>query len=183
MTNLQDLLNKVYYPVPWYENYEASRDGTIRKKDYYIKNRHGWLSLHKWYVCKYTICQDRATVSITSNGVRKMKSVARIIALTFLWLDEDKKSTHHGTCVCHKDDNPLNNNVDNLFLGTPKDNAQDMSMKERWGSRVLNKEQVVEIRSKYVYRKYPMHKLATEYWVNRFTIYAIIKWMSWKWLK
>lgn len=33
--------------------------------------------------------------------------------------------------VCHKDDNPLNNRLDNLFLGTPMQNSTDMVNKNR----------------------------------------------------
>ena len=58
----------------------------------------------------------------------KNYSVHRLMWLVFLWLNlQDTK-----TFVCHKDDNPSNNHIDNLFLWTHSDNMQDMINKGRW---------------------------------------------------
>jgi len=45
----------------------------------------------------------------------------------------NSKETKHGTCVCHSCDNPSCVNPDHLFLGTQKDNLQDMFNKKRNG--------------------------------------------------
>ena len=62
---------------------------------------------------------------------RKLYTVHRLVWSAFLWLDlyEIKKS--HWICVLHKDDNPSNNNVNNLFLWTHLDNVKDMDKKWR----------------------------------------------------
>lgn len=58
---------------------------------------------------------------------KKTFIVSRIVAQAFLWLDMNNKKL----LVCHKDDNPQNNNIENLFLWSQKDNMQDCSLKWR----------------------------------------------------
>ena len=45
-------------------------------------------------------------------------SVHRLVAMTYIPNPENKP------CVCHKDNNPLNNRVSNLYWGTQKENIQ-----------------------------------------------------------
>lgn len=49
--------------------------------------------------------------------------------------------------VCHTCDNPLCVNPDHLFLGTRKDNMQDMVRKGRCGTRRLTEADVLAIRA------------------------------------
>jgi HNH endonuclease len=63
----------------------------------------------------------------------------------------------HGFQVLHRCDNPPCSNPLHLFLGTPKDNSIDMSLKGRSGApkgnahprRKLDSSQVLEIRKRY----------------------------------
>lgn len=69
-----------------------------------------------------------ATITLFHPTNRKYHyKVNRLVAQAFLWLDYNDKYT----LVCHKDDNGMNNHVDNLFLWTHKDNTQDSINKWR----------------------------------------------------
>lgn len=96
------------------------------------------------------------------NGKTIPKSVSRLIALTFI------PNPKNLPFVCHEDDNPLNNNVDNLFWGTPKDNVDDMMVKGRYSTvqRKLNEAQVIEIKA-LLKKGVPHTKIASKFNVCR----------------
>lgn len=88
-----------------------------------------------------------------------------------------------GMLICHHCDNPICVNPDHLFLGTAKDNVQDMIRKGRGGTigikhplRKLNVSDVVAIRSS----KDSIRKLAERYMVHHEQIRRVKKHMSWK---
>ena len=57
-------------------------------------------------------------VSLSENGVSKTRSIHTLVAETYI------PDYEVGMGVMHKDDNPLNNHVDNLELGTKSDIAR-----------------------------------------------------------
>lgn len=89
-----------------------------------------------------------------------------------------------GRLVCHTCDNPKCVNPDHLFLGSAKDNLQDMKRKDRHlrGDRnakaVLTESQVREIRglSDTGYRQ---HELAKRFGVSQMTISRIVRGERW----
>jgi len=88
-----------------------------------------------------------------------------------------------GINVCHKCDNTYCVNPDHLFLGTQKDNHDDMVAKgrrasfvgEKNGNSKLNKQDVENI----VISKDSLRKLAKQYGVTHCAIYQIKKRRSW----
>ena len=91
-----------------------------------------------------------------------------------------------GVFVCHHCDNRACVNPDHLFLGTNKDNMQDMMNKNR-GYRVgehnnsarLTWAEVDEIRLLYVTGKYTTRALAKIYGVHHGTIWRITSNIGW----
>ncbi len=97
-----------------------------------------------------------------------------------------KEKIPKGLLVLHSCDNPSCVNPEHLFLGTQKDNMQDMSNKGRslrGDKSIMSKltnEQVLEIRSKYIPKKYSTRTLAKEYGVSPYVIYCIVKNITYK---
>jgi len=124
-------------------------------------------------------------VGLCNNGKVKQFRVHRLVACTFL-----KKPLNTSLCVCHKDDNPRNNNIDNLFFGTQKENLMDMYKKGRGpihdhngeknpGSK-LNIDDVKKIRKMGDLGIMPNTKIAKIYGVGSTCIDKIIKRLNWK---
>ena len=88
--------------------------------------------------------------------------------------------------LCHKCDNPSCVNPDHLFVGTHKDNSQDMIRKNRGCSgenapyAKLTKKDVEEIREQYNLGKISMRKLGKKFNVSYGAINAIIYHRTWK---
>lgn len=90
-----------------------------------------------------------------------------------------------GMLVCHKCDNPACVNPDHLFVGTPKNNSEDMTSKGRQScgeahpDSVLTASQVAEIRQRSAQDE-PQILLAKEFGVSKATISSIVNHHRWK---
>lgn len=86
-----------------------------------------------------------------------------------------------GMVVCHKCDNPPCINPDHLFLGTPADNARDMSAKHRnrigenHGGVRLTDAQVAEIRERYGAGGVTQRSLALDFGVSQQLISRLVR--------
>lgn len=87
-------------------------------------------------------------------------------------------------CVLHKCDNPKCINVDHLFLGTKKDNHNDMVLKGRGktgsmnGQSKLTEKDAQEIKIKIALGE-SNSSIANEYKVTGATIWSIKKGRTW----
>jgi hypothetical protein len=97
-----------------------------------------------------------------------------------------------GMLVCHKCDNRKCVNPEHLFLGTPKENSQDMVRKgrrghsnngrigEAHGMHIVTEEQVLEIRALRESKNLSFGELGKMYGVTRHAIYRIVHRLAWK---
>ncbi len=74
------------------------------------------------------------TLDLYSGNIRKKVLVHRLVAQAFIPNPKNYPN------VCHIDDNPQNNSMDNLFWGTQKMNIQDMVAKGRGRNKAFKGE-------------------------------------------
>ena len=105
----------------------------------------------------------------------------------FSWELYNAKEIPKGMCVLHRCDNPPCCNPDHLFIGTMKDNTQDMMRKERHHapgaknpSKKLNISDVIEIRYLYSTGGYSSRTLGNLFQVTKDTILHIVNRKTWK---
>ena len=164
-------------PIPSLNNlYEASNLGKIRSAG--IRNK-GKI-LREYIDSPADINYNFVEVHI--NNKKWMKRIHRLVAEVFC------KNPENYPIVMHLDNDRRNNKADNLQWGTLKMNSQQM-IKDGRGNKSkgskhyfskLTEEQVVEIREKYIPRKYTLQKLAEEYNVSFGLIGHVIKNRNWK---
>ena len=106
--------------IDWFEDYMVWTFGNIKSmRDNFWRRREKILSiwLSKWY----------PFVILYRDKKRNKILVNRLIAHVFHWLDLKNPKE----IACHKDDDPMNNRKDNLFIWTQRDNMMDMIKKRR----------------------------------------------------
>lgn len=110
---------EIWKDVPGYEGlYQASDKGRLKS---FIKQER---------ILKGSICKKKGYVhvSLHKNNKRKSLRMHQVIMMTFVGKPPLGKE------VCHKDGNPSNNELSNLYYGTRVENQADCT---RHGTRYL----------------------------------------------
>lgn len=159
---------EIWKPVVGYEwLYEVSSLGNVKSLNY---NHTG-----KEKIIKYSSSSKYSLVSLSKDKIVKAQNIHRIVAQAFLWLDINSK-----LCVCHKDDNPSNNRLDNLFIGTHKENTDDMINKWRW--RWWRKWKIIiqySLEWLEIKEWETAYKASTQLWIVNSQICNCAKWKKW----
>lgn len=114
------------------------------------------------------------------NGKRIFKGLHTLVALAFLG---DKPE---GAFVLHKDGNPLNNNIGNLYYGNAVDNSRDarqhgtLAQGERSGVSKISRADAIKIRELYAARKMNQTDLAKKFGIGQTQVSNIVTGKLWK---
>lgn len=106
-------------PVVGFEDlYEVSNKGGVRRMDRLVPHGTGTRFLRAREIQPYTHASGHRRVRLYRDGIHH-RYVHRMVLEAFI-----------GACppdheCCHRDGDPANNNVENLYWGTASDNTQD----------------------------------------------------------
>lgn len=163
---MQEICKRYGEAIPGYPNYRITRDAKV------YSNRSGnWVR----------VALVKKLSNVTSTGVKiyrpyvnvynRLKSLYRLLAITYIPKPEGKNY------VCHKDNNPMNLSLDNLYWGTQKENihqAMEDGIFPKKGVKhpnsKLTREEVKFIRESGLQRK----ELAKRFGVSKRTIYRVL---------
>lgn len=121
-------MTEIWKAVKGYEGlYEVSNLGNVRSLDKVIKSKHNGTTLRKGRILTpfYEEKKGYYQVALTKDGKVKKYRVHRLVAIAFL------ENPFNYTDVNHKDENKINNNVDNLEWCTRKYNNNYGTKRER----------------------------------------------------
>ncbi len=158
------MTQEVWRSLPRDPRYQVSNLGRVRtfaraKGEKYLKP------------CTPPSCRY-ALVSIRGKAV----GVHVLVAETFLGPRPE------GMCVRHLDDDGLNNRLENIAYGTPKDNASDRERNGRYarGSAVVTAKLTEDLVAQIKCAEGSSRKIAAQYGVGRETVRLIRNGHTWR---
>lgn len=157
-------------PIPDHDGYFADELGNI----YSNKGKGG--SFRKLKLSP--ISKKNKHLRVMFSGDRRYYRVHRVIYRTFIG------EIPEGKVICHKDDDPNNNRLSNLYAGTHSENVRDAAVngKKLKGEQIRNSKlkeyDVIEILS--LFGKMRNVDIANMFGVDKSTITDIFKNRTWK---
>jgi len=116
------MMQEIWKDCPLHPEYEVSSQGSVRRKG-------------KTKPLKPWVMASNKVYLMVGLGRKVRCTVHRLVAVTYLGLNPEAKEV----LVCHRDDDPLNNCVSNLYLGNKSSNGFDWNrLRERRGERHPN---------------------------------------------
>ena len=168
-------MQEIWKDIAGYKGYyQASNLGKIKSLERYVNTRNNSKRKVSERILKQILSKyGYFSVGLCKNGIM-VKRVNRLVAKTFIPNPENKPMTNHKNGI------KTDNRVENLEWCTSSENLLHASKNSlnngtrHWSSK-LTKEQVLEIREKYLPYKHTLKMLSKEYEISTRNIFAIAK--------
>lgn len=157
-------------PIHDHEGYYVSDTGHIYSQ-WVNMGRHGLKRTENMRILKGGTLRHSGHKIVKVGLVQKPMLVHRVVYETFKGIPE-------GLFVLHKDGEPSNNHIENLYAGTQEDNMRDRVRHKRCNFSKLNEDQVKEILS--LKGTGTIQSIANKFKVDRRTVRSIFKGRTWK---
>lgn len=173
-------MTEAWVEIPGYGGwYEASSQGRVRS--WRVINRPGVRADQPHIMGQHETRGGYLFVNLAMNGRQFLPRLNRLILLSFIG-----ESEIVGAHACHRNGDRQDNRLENLYWGSPAENAADKRKHgthltgERVGTAKLTVRQVKRIRRLYADGGTSYKKLAKRYRVSTATIGRAIRHEYWK---
>lgn len=178
-----DIEGEIWADVAGYEGfYSVSNMGRIKSLLREVSRKNGGTVVIPERILKSSSIYGYRQVVLMKNSIAVTHRVHRLVASAFLHNYDNKPHVNHINGVRY------DNRIENLEWCTESENIYHTYdslgripiMGEQVNTNKLTPEQVLEIRGKYIPRKYSCAKLGKEYGVDASAISLIIRRKNWK---
>lgn len=117
--------NEIWLPIPDYPGYEVSDQGRVRSLDREVRSRWGSPKTLAGKILSYSLVGGSGPTGRYRSCTLFREGKRRKVTIHTLMLEVFIGPRPEGAYGCHRDDNPENNCLENLYWGTPTQNIQD----------------------------------------------------------